>query len=162
MIQTPRLILQPVLPELILAGVAMVGLLYEAFARRSRVGVHLGIALVGLLGAAVAAWRLWDWSAEPVVLGGAVAADRFAVVGVLIVVVSAAIGCLIAAAWFDRDPERRARRALPLDPVRRVGDGADRGRERPDRDLPRPRDPVALALRADRARARRPLDRGRR
>ena len=57
----------------------MVGLLYEAFARRLPRRRPPGIALVGLLGAAVAAWRLWDWSAEPVVLGGAVAADRFAV-----------------------------------------------------------------------------------
>ena len=68
----------------------MVGLLYEAFARRSRVGYHLGDRAGRAAGAAVAAWRLWDWSAEPVVLGGAVAVDRFAVVGVLIVVVSAA------------------------------------------------------------------------
>ena len=113
-IQTPRLIMQPVLPELVLAAVGMIGLLYEAFARRSSIRVHLGIALVGLLGAGVAAWRLWDWSAEPVVLGDAVAVDRFAVVGVLIVVVSAAIGCLIATTWFDRDPAAYRGELYPL------------------------------------------------
>jgi len=113
-IQTPRLIMQPVLPELVLAAVGMIGLLYEAFARRSSIRIHLGIALVGLLGAGVAAWRLWDWSAEPVVLGDAVAVDRFAVVGVLIVVVSAAIGCLIATTWFDRDPAAYRGELYPL------------------------------------------------
>ena len=114
MIETPRLIMQPVLPELVLAAVGMIGLLYEAFARRSSIRIHLGIALVGLLGAGVAAWRLWDWSAEPVVLGDAVAVDRFAVVGVLIVVVSAAIGCLIATTWFDRDPAAYRGELYPL------------------------------------------------
>ena len=47
MIDTPVLTWQPVFPELILAGFAIVGLLYEAIARRSDRGVHLTIALAG-------------------------------------------------------------------------------------------------------------------
>jgi len=54
-IPTPVLVFQPVIPELILCGVAIVGMLYEAFARRSsRIG-HLVLALAGLAGAGVAA-----------------------------------------------------------------------------------------------------------
>ena len=40
MIETPSLVVQPIIPVLVLAGFGLVGLLYEAFARRSRVLVQ--------------------------------------------------------------------------------------------------------------------------
>jgi NADH-quinone oxidoreductase subunit N len=105
MIETPPLVVQPIIPVLILAGFGLVGLLYEAFSRRSRVLVHVGLALVGLLAAAVGAIRLWDWAGQPFVMGDTVAVDRFSVVATLVIVGSAAAGCLVATAWFERSPE---------------------------------------------------------
>jgi NADH-quinone oxidoreductase subunit N len=96
-IPTPTLVFQPILPELLLAGGAIVGMLYEAFARRSSRAIHLAIAFVGLIGAAAAAIRLWDWTGDRTVLGGAVAADRFAVVATVVLVAAAAFGCLFYA-----------------------------------------------------------------
>ena len=49
-IPTPTLVFGPVLPELILAVAAMIGLLYEALAPRSDRTVHLAIGLAGLVG----------------------------------------------------------------------------------------------------------------
>ena len=51
MIETPSLVFGPIMPELVLVGVAIVGLLYEAFVRRPDRSVHLAIGLVGLLAA---------------------------------------------------------------------------------------------------------------
>ena len=59
-IPTPTLVFQPIAPEILLCVAAIVGMLYEAFARRSSRGVHLAFALIGLVGAGVAAIRLWD------------------------------------------------------------------------------------------------------
>jgi NADH-quinone oxidoreductase subunit N len=111
---TPRLVFDPVLPQLVLVVVGMIGLLYEAFASRSSDRAHLGIALSGLAAAAWAAIRLWDWAAEPFVLGDAVAADRFGVVATLVIVASAAVGCLIATSWFRREPEAYRGECYPL------------------------------------------------
>jgi NADH-quinone oxidoreductase subunit N len=93
-IPTPALVLQPVVPELVLCLAAIVGMLYEAFARRSNRRVHLALAITGLAGAGVAAVRLWDWTGDPTVLGGAVAADRFSVVATVVLVVAAVFGCI--------------------------------------------------------------------
>jgi NADH-quinone oxidoreductase subunit N len=94
-IATPALEFKPVLPELIVWIAAIVGLLYEAFARRSRRTVHLAIALIGIAGALVAAIQLWDWAGSPLVLGDTVAADRFAVLATVILVIVAAFGCIL-------------------------------------------------------------------
>jgi NADH-quinone oxidoreductase subunit N len=93
-IPTPVLVFQPVVPELILCGVAIVGMLYEAFAARSSRTVHLVFALAGLAGAGVAALKLWNWSGDPTVLGDAIAADRFAVLATVILVIAAAFGVI--------------------------------------------------------------------
>ena len=47
MIPTPVLEFRPILPELLLCGFAIVGMLYEAFARRPDPVPHLAIASVG-------------------------------------------------------------------------------------------------------------------
>jgi len=93
-IPTPTLVFQPIAPEILLCVAAIVGMLYEAFARRSSRGVHLAFALIGLVGAGVAAIRLWDWSGDPTVLGDAIAVDRFTVVATVVLVLAAAFGCL--------------------------------------------------------------------
>jgi NADH-quinone oxidoreductase subunit N len=91
---TPPLVFQPLVPQLVLFGVGVVGLLYEAFARRSSRGVHLVIALTGLIGAGATAVRLWNWTGATSVLGDAIAADRFTVIATVVLVVAAAFGCL--------------------------------------------------------------------
>ena len=93
-IPTPPLVFQPIAPEILLCVAGLVALLYEAFARRSSRNVHLAFALIGLVGAGVAAIRLWNWSGDPTVLGDTIAADPFTVVATVVLVVAAAIGCL--------------------------------------------------------------------
>jgi NADH-quinone oxidoreductase subunit N len=93
-IPTPVLVFQPVVPELLLCFAAIVGMLYEAFARRSNPRVHLVFALVGLAGAGVAAIRLWNWTGDATVLGDAVAVDRFSVLATVVLVIAAAFGCV--------------------------------------------------------------------
>ena len=93
-IATPQLVFKPLLPELILCGAAIVGMLYEAFARRSHREIHLAIAIVGLLGAGVAATQLWDWSGDPLVLGNAIAVDRFGVLAAVVLCIVAGFGCV--------------------------------------------------------------------
>jgi NADH-quinone oxidoreductase subunit N len=93
-IPTPALVLQPVVPELVLCLAAIVGMLYEAFARRSNRVVHLVFAITGLAGAGVTAARMWNWAGDATVLGGAVAADRFSVVATVVLVIAAAFGCI--------------------------------------------------------------------
>ena len=88
---TPQLVLQPVLPEMILCAAAIVGMLYEAFARRSERSIHLAIALVGVAGAAAAAYTLWNWTGAPFVLGDTVAADRFAALAAFVLLGAARV-----------------------------------------------------------------------
>ena len=48
----------------------------------------------GARGAGIAAIKLWNWSGDPTVLGDAIAADRFAVVATVVLVIAAAFGCI--------------------------------------------------------------------
>jgi NADH-quinone oxidoreductase subunit N len=93
-IPTPVLVFNPVIPELVLCAMAIVGMLYEAFARRSLRQVHLVIALAGLAVAGIAALKLWNWTGDPTVLGDSIAADRFTVLATLILVIAAAFGVI--------------------------------------------------------------------
>ena len=102
MIPTPELVFRPILPELILVGFGIVGLLYEAFVRRSDRTVHLLIGLAGLAAAAAASIVLWNWTGEPTVMGGMVYADRFAVVGRVILIAVAAMALLYGAHYLER------------------------------------------------------------
>ena len=93
-IPTPAIVLQPLLPEIVLCVAAIIGMLYEAFSRRSSRAMHLAIAIPGLIGAGYAAFALWDWTGATTVLGDAIAVDRFSVVATVVLVVAAAFGCI--------------------------------------------------------------------
>jgi NADH-quinone oxidoreductase subunit N len=103
MIQTPRFVYEPVLPEMILAGMAIVGLLYEAIARRPDRRVHLLLGLLGVSAAAATSVRLWAWSGDRTVMGGMIVVDDFGVVGRLILVSVAALGLLLGYHYFSRE-----------------------------------------------------------
>ena len=111
---TPELVFEPLLPELALVGFAIVGLLYEAFARRSDPLVHLTIGLLGVaLSAATAVW-LWGWDGPPTVLANTVAADRFAVLARLVLLVVAAFGLLLGHQYFRRSGDEPRGEFAPL------------------------------------------------
>jgi NADH-quinone oxidoreductase subunit N len=93
-IPTPALVFQPVVPEIALCAAAIVGMLYEAFAPRSRRSVHLVVAVLGIATAGIAAVYLWGWTGASTVLGDAIAVDRFSVVATVILVLAAAFGCI--------------------------------------------------------------------
>ncbi len=97
---TPKLVFQPIMPELILAGTAMIGLLYEALVRRSDRAVHLAIGLAGLTASAAASLVLWNWTKDATVMGGMVYTDRFAVVGYVVLLAIAAMALLLGTHYF--------------------------------------------------------------
>jgi len=113
-IETPVLTWQPVFPELILAGFAIVGLLYEALVRRSDRGVHLTIALAGVAAAAAASLLLWSWTGAPTVMGGMVAADKFSVLTRVVLLAVAAIGLLYGWHYFARSGDEWRGEFFPL------------------------------------------------
>ena len=104
MIPTPTIELRPILPELLLCGFAIAGMLYEAFVPSSSRRVHLAIALVGIGAAGAAALPLWHWSGSPYVLGDTVAVDRFSVVASTVLLGAAALGCLFYTHYAGREP----------------------------------------------------------
>ncbi|HEX9124223.1 MAG TPA: NADH-quinone oxidoreductase subunit NuoN [Actinomycetota bacterium] len=107
-LSTPRLDLGPVAPELVLVGSGIVVLLAGAFFRRVEHTALLMISLAGLAGAAAVSLLLWDWTGPLTVLGGAVAADRFAVAARLILLGTAAMGLLYGYHYFQRSGEERS------------------------------------------------------
>jgi NADH-quinone oxidoreductase subunit N len=113
-ITTPELAFEPLLPELVLVGFAIVGLLTEALAKRSDPLVHLTIGLVGVaLAAATDVW-LWNWDGPATVLGGAIAVDRFAVLARLLLLVVAALGLLLGHQYFARSGDEPKGEFAPL------------------------------------------------
>ena len=114
MLPTPKLDLVPVLPELILAGAAILGLLYEALAPRSTRGVHLGLASVGVAAAAVASVTLWNRTGSPTVLAGAIEADRFAVAARLIILAVTEMGLLYGTHYYGRSGDEARGEFSPL------------------------------------------------
>jgi NADH-quinone oxidoreductase subunit N len=113
-IPTPELIVKPVVPELVLWGAGVVGMLYEAFSRRSNRAVHLAIVLVGLVAALIVAMQLWSWTGAPLVLGDTVAVDKFSVLATVILVVVAAFGCVYYTHEAGADPLRYRGEFYPL------------------------------------------------
>jgi NADH-quinone oxidoreductase subunit N len=104
---TPQIDLAPVVPELILVGVAILVLLGGAVIRRVEPLPLLFLSIAGVAGAAAASVMLWSWDGELTVLAGAVATDRFAVVVRLIILGSAALGLLFGHHYFARSGELR-------------------------------------------------------
>jgi NADH-quinone oxidoreductase subunit N len=113
-IRTPELVFEPLLPELFLAGFAIAGLLYEAFARRSASLVHLAIGLVGVALAAGTTLWLWNWDGPTTVLAGAVAADRFGVLVRLLLLAVAALGLILGHQYFRRSGDEPRGEFAPL------------------------------------------------
>jgi NADH-quinone oxidoreductase subunit N len=108
-IQPPQLDLTPILPELILAGVAMVILLADATRPTRSQGPMATVAMVGIVAAAITV--VWQWQASPAeeltVLGGMVAVDRYSLFFRLVILGSAAVGVLLAAHYLARTGEGR-------------------------------------------------------
>ena len=150
MIAAPKLEFAPILPELFLCGVAILGLLYEALAPKAERLWHLALAIAGLVAAALATFPLWHWDGPSTVMRGMVSVDRFSVVSRLLLLGIAGMGLLLGTHYFARSGDAYPRGVLPAHPVRHGGDDADHGRGGPDPGVPRARDPVAVALRPDR------------
>jgi NADH-quinone oxidoreductase subunit N len=104
---TPQIDLAPVVPELILVGAAIVVLLGGAVVRRVEPLALLFVSIAGVAGAAAASIMLWRWDGGLTVLGGAVAADRFAVVVRLMLLGVAGLGLLYGHHYFERSGELR-------------------------------------------------------
>ncbi len=103
----PPLSFGPVAPELVLVGVGLALLLLDAVFPRVSHGALALATLAGLAGAAGAATSLWHWHGPLTVLGGMVAADRFAVFARLVVLMVAAVGVLLGYHYFERNGEAR-------------------------------------------------------
>jgi NADH-quinone oxidoreductase subunit N len=104
---SPKIDVLPMLPELILAGTAILVLIVAVVGRRVEPAALLFLGLAGLVGAAAASLALWDWDGAPSVLGGTLAADRFSVVVRLILISVAAIGLLLGHHYLRRTDEYR-------------------------------------------------------
>jgi NADH-quinone oxidoreductase subunit N len=113
-IRTPSIDLVPVLPELVLCATAVVGLLYEAFARPSDRRVHVTIAAIGLAGCAAVSIVLWNHEGTQTVLQGMVAVDRFSVVARVLLVAIAAFALVYGAHYFPRSGEEPRGEFYPL------------------------------------------------
>ena len=107
--EVPTLELLPVLPEIIVAGVALLILVMDAV-RPSRGHAHLvALSLAALLGAAAVLVRAWSSPpAEGITaLGGMVAVDRYAVFFRLVILAVAALALAYSAHYFARTGEGR-------------------------------------------------------
>ena len=113
-LSTPKLVFEPVLPELVLVAFAIAGLLYEALAKRAEPLVHLSIGLIGVALAAATSLSLWSWDGAVTVLGGTVAADRFAVLARLLLLAIAALGLILGYQYFVRSGDEQKGEFTPL------------------------------------------------
>jgi NADH-quinone oxidoreductase subunit N len=113
-IATPKLEFAPVLPELLLFGAGIIGLLYEALVPRSDRRWHLSIAMAGLVAAALATFPLWHWAGSVTVMSGMVAVDRFSVVSRLVLLSIAAMGLVLGTHYFARSGDDLRGEFYPL------------------------------------------------
>jgi NADH-quinone oxidoreductase subunit N len=102
---TPKIDLEPILPELILIGTGILVLLGGAIVKRAEPAALLMLSLAGVVGAAAASILLWRWDGGLTVLAGAVAVDRFAVVARLVILTATGIGLLYGYLYFERSGE---------------------------------------------------------
>src|SRR5262249_24045123 len=89
------IVLKPLLPELILVGTALALMLLDALRPTDDQRPFVLLSLAGVLGAAAATLSLWTWKGSGTVLGGMIAADRFAVYFRLVILAAAALGILL-------------------------------------------------------------------
>src|SRR2546425_1029994 len=103
----PPLTFGPVAPELVLVGVGCTLLLASAIVKQlDHRTLALG-SLAGIAGSAAASVWLWHWHGPTYVLGGMVAADKFAVIARLILLAVAAIAVLYGYHYFRQTGETR-------------------------------------------------------
>ena len=113
-IRPPDLDLVPVLPEIVLAGVAMLLLVAEAVSRRTDARVGAVTALLAIAGAAYASVVLWGRESEPTALAGMISTDRFSVFFRLLILASGAVAVGFAHHHFRRTPEDHRHEFYPL------------------------------------------------
>jgi NADH-quinone oxidoreductase subunit N len=105
------LVFQPVVPEFILVGTAIVLLLWDAIRQEADQAPLVLSALAGIAAAAAYTIWLWFWVGKPghpaSVLGGMVAADKFALFIRLVLLGVAAIGVILSYHYLDRAGEAR-------------------------------------------------------
>jgi NADH-quinone oxidoreductase subunit N len=101
------ILIRPILPELILVGVGIFVLLYDAlYPQRHHASMAL-LSLAGVAAAAAASLALWRWHGAATVLGGMVAADRFAVFFRLVLLSVAGLAVLLSYHYLERADEAR-------------------------------------------------------
>jgi NADH-quinone oxidoreductase subunit N len=117
--QAPPIVLGPILPEIIVAGTAIVILLMDAMWPSRDQRLAAGLSLLGLAGAAAASIRIWltiddlvaggrpEAAASAPVLGGMVAGDKYSVFFRLVVLASAAVAVLLGYHYLRRTGEAR-------------------------------------------------------
>jgi NADH-quinone oxidoreductase subunit N len=107
----PPLQFQPVVPELILAGVAVIILLLDALRPSDDQRRLAFLSMAGIAAAAAYTVYLWSWVARPdgptAVLGEMVAADRFAVFFRLVLLGVAGLSILLSSHYLERAGEFR-------------------------------------------------------
>ena len=101
------IVLRPLLPELILVGTALALMLLDALRPTPDQRPFVLLSLAGVAGAAAATLSLWTWKGPGIVLGGMIAADRFAVYFRLVILAAAALGILLSSYYLDRAGEAR-------------------------------------------------------
>ncbi len=103
----PPLTFEPVAPELILVGVALALMLLDALSPRTPKRTHAWIAFAGVVAAIVESALLWNWHGQKVVLGGMVAADRYAVFLRFVILGIALLAVPLAQHYLERTGEWR-------------------------------------------------------
>ena len=111
---SPKLEFAPVMPEFLLFGVAIVGLLYEALAPKSERGWHLALAMAGLVAAALATFPLWHWAGDSSVMAGMVSVDRFSVVSRLLLIAISAMTLWFGTYYLGRSGDEFRGEFYPL------------------------------------------------
>ena len=99
--------LGPVAPELILIGTAVVLMLLDALRPSRDQRPFLALSLIGCLAAGAYSVYLWFWRGPNTVLGGMVAADKFAVFFRLVLVGIAAVAAVLSYHYLGRAGEAR-------------------------------------------------------
>ncbi len=112
--EAPQIVYSPILPELIVAGAAIFILLLDAMRPIRDQRVLAFLTLLALGGGAWATLRLWGpFAFDPAapervtVLGGMVAADRYALFFRLVILGAAAIAVLLSSTYLERTGEGR-------------------------------------------------------
>ncbi len=120
-IPAPDISYRSLAPVLVVAGVALLGVLIEAFAdHETRRGLQVPVALAGLLGSLVFIARLWPSTrgAGEIVAEGAVALDGPALfLQGTIVLLAAASVLLLGERGSGDDPDAAVERSLPTEAV---------------------------------------------